>query len=177
MKRKEVIESVMTRFPNALFITSCGLISRDAYSLNENILPLTGSMGMVLPLSVGLALSKPARLVIAVVGDGEYMMGFSVLNNMANIKDSLSNLVHIVIVDGNYQSTGGQKNAWNMEITANMLAQVYKTFFISLDIGNFEYLLNHCEGLSVILAYVAPDSEKSPRIPDEKLKEWKKVIN
>ena len=93
---------------NEFVITSCGMISREVYTIRdrpENFYVM-GSMGTTLGIGIGLALNIDRR-VLVIIGNGEILMNLGTLVLMNKLK--LSNL-RLIILDNNcYQSTGGQK--------------------------------------------------------------------
>ena len=68
-------------------------------------LPLFGSMGMVLPVSLGVAMGTPKQIV-AIEGDGGLLMNLGALATTAAL--SPPNLLLIVADNAGYQTTGGQ---------------------------------------------------------------------
>jgi thiamine pyrophosphate-dependent acetolactate synthase large subunit-like protein len=63
-------------------------------------------MGCAVALALGLAEARPDVHVVAVVGDGELLMGAGSLWSVAGIRPS--NLTVVVLADGEYSITGGQ---------------------------------------------------------------------
>ena len=63
-------------------------------------------MGSALAVAIGVADKRPERRVIAVLGDGESVMGAGSLWSLAGVRPS--NLLAVVLVDGHYTITGGQ---------------------------------------------------------------------
>ena len=65
-----------------------------------------GSMGCSSAIALGVALQKPEQRVLVLDGDGAAMMH---MGNMATIgKYAPKNLLHIILDNGTYESTGGQ---------------------------------------------------------------------
>ena len=69
------------------------------------LLPLLGSLGMVLPLSLGVALGRTGR-VTAVEGDGGLLMCLGSLSTIAS--QAPPNLLCIILDNNGYRTTGGQ---------------------------------------------------------------------
>lgn len=118
--KREAIKEIFRKYvnKNSIVITSCGIISREAYAVVNDkgsrfyrFIPLTGSMGMCMSLSLGLAIAEPDKEIIVIMGDGEYMMGYNALLNIS--KSNVKNFKHFVLVDYEYESTGGQPNAFS----------------------------------------------------------------
>lgn len=168
MIRKKVLEEIMPQFSDALIITSCGHTSREAYAVSNKILPLTGSMGMTAAFSIGLALAKPDKRVITIMGDGDFMMGFSSLLNLSYLKPYLNNLTHIVLVDRLYQSTGNQRNVWN-DFSPTVLEDVYGKVTYCYSMNDLEGV-NWIDELSLVLCNIEVSKDKTAsRISDEEL--------
>lgn len=68
-------------------------------------LPLFGSMGMVLPVAVGIAMGCSNK-VIAIEGDGGLLMNLGGLTTAATLAPA--NLLLVVLDNDGYQTTGGQ---------------------------------------------------------------------
>ena len=70
---------------------------------------MLGSMGLAVPLALGVALAQPDRRVLALEGDGSLLMQLGVLATIANLKPR--NLIVIVWDNAMYQITGSQPTA------------------------------------------------------------------
>jgi thiamine pyrophosphate-dependent acetolactate synthase large subunit-like protein len=67
------------------------------------------TMGGAIPLALGLALAQPEREVLVVSGDGSLLMS---LGSLVTISGSrVTNLSIVVLDNGIYEVTGGQKTA------------------------------------------------------------------
>jgi thiamine pyrophosphate-dependent acetolactate synthase large subunit-like protein len=67
---------------------------------------MLGSMGLALPIALGVALAQPARRVVALEGDGSLLMQLGCLSTIAARRPR--NLIVVVWDNGIYQITGGQ---------------------------------------------------------------------
>ncbi|MGC1563455.1 MAG: thiamine pyrophosphate-dependent enzyme [Bradyrhizobium sp.] len=67
---------------------------------------MLGSMGLALPIALGVALAQPRRRVFALEGDGSLLMQLGCLSTIATLKPK--NLTMIVMDNGIYQITGAQ---------------------------------------------------------------------
>ena len=67
---------------------------------------MLGSMGLALPIALGVALAQPSRRVIGLEGDGSLLMQLGCLATIAMLKPA--NLTMVVFDNGIYQITGGQ---------------------------------------------------------------------
>ena len=70
---------------------------------------MLGSMGLAIPIALGVALAQPKRHVLALEGDGSLLMQLGCLTTVATLKPA--NLTMIVWDNGLYQITGGQPTA------------------------------------------------------------------
>ena len=69
-------------------------------------IPVGGAMGKGSSVALGIALSQPATKVILFDGDGSLLMNLGSLVTIAN--KAPKNLVHFVLDNGVYATTGGQ---------------------------------------------------------------------
>lgn len=65
------------------------------------------TMGGAIPLALGLALAQPQREVLVVSGDGSLLMNLGSLVTV--IGTGVANLTIVVLENGTYEVTGGQK--------------------------------------------------------------------
>jgi thiamine pyrophosphate-dependent acetolactate synthase large subunit-like protein len=68
---------------------------------------MLGSMGLAIPIALGVALAQPRRHVIALEGDGSLLMQLGCLATVAAQKPA--NLTMVIMDNGLYQITGGQR--------------------------------------------------------------------
>lgn len=86
-----------------------GYICRESFSLKdrEANFYMIGSMGLASSIGLGVALCKPDRKVIILDGDGNVLMSMGTLAMIA--AEAPKNLVHVVIDNEVYESTGRQR--------------------------------------------------------------------
>jgi thiamine pyrophosphate-dependent acetolactate synthase large subunit-like protein len=70
---------------------------------------MLGSMGLAVPIALGVAIAQPQRRVIALEGDGSILMQLGCLATVA--ARAPRNLLIVVMDNGTYQITGGQPTA------------------------------------------------------------------
>ena len=70
---------------------------------------MLGSMGLAIPIALGVALAQPGRGIVALEGDGSLLMQLGCLTTVAALGPK--NLVIVVMDNGCYQITGGQPTA------------------------------------------------------------------
>ncbi len=107
MRRIEAIQQIMESVTDELVIATTGMISRELYAVRdrpENFY-ICGSMGCALPIGIGLAMCTDRR-VIVLDGDGAALMSLGSLVLSRFLK--LPNLVHYILDNGTYASTGDQ---------------------------------------------------------------------
>lgn len=108
MTRAQVIARVLARLPDEdLVVAADGAIAREAFSAQDRprTFYMLGSMGQVASIALGLAMTRPER-VVALDGDGNLLMGLGGLALVGGLKPP--NLYHLVLDNGVYATTGGQ---------------------------------------------------------------------
>lgn len=105
---KNAIHSIIDLNPDSLIISSAGYISRLLYEINDNPknFYMMGSMGCTIGFAIGLAMNID-RDVIAIIGDGDAIMGLSSILLTDELK--LDNLTIYILDNNQYKSTGGQR--------------------------------------------------------------------
>lgn len=108
MNATEAVRALLQVKPRALFVSSLGTATSAlrAASGDGPHLYLSGSMGSALAVAIGVADKRPDRTVLAILGDGETLMGAGSLWSLAGIRPR--NLLAVVLADGFYTITGGQ---------------------------------------------------------------------
>ena len=109
MKGTEAVEIVMSLAGDSPVVNANGFIGREAFNVvdRESNFYMIGSMGLASSIGLGVALCKPDKKVIILEGDGNVLMAMGTLAMIA--ASSPKNLVHVVIDNGVYESTGKQK--------------------------------------------------------------------
>ena len=79
---------------------------------------MLGSMGLAVPIALGVALAQPQRKVIALEGDGSILMQVGSLATVAARRQK--NLAIVIMDNGTYQITGGQLTS--TELGADIVA-------------------------------------------------------
>src|SRR5436305_3662416 len=67
---------------------------------------MLGSMGLAIPIALGVALAQPKRKVIALEGDGSLLMQLGALATITTLEPK--NLTMVLMDNGIYQITGSQ---------------------------------------------------------------------
>jgi len=79
---------------------------------------MLGSMGLTIPIALGVALAQPARHVVALEGDGSLLMQLGCLATVAT--RAPRNITIVIWDNGVYQITGAQPTA--SAVTADLVA-------------------------------------------------------
>jgi thiamine pyrophosphate-dependent acetolactate synthase large subunit-like protein len=108
MRRRRFVADLMDRIPDALVVTGLGSPSYDVHAAGARpaTFHLWGAMGAAVPLSLGLALARPERPVVALTSDGEHLMNIGSLAAVAAAAPP--NLTVVVLDNGHYGETGMQ---------------------------------------------------------------------
>lgn len=104
----ESVETVLAAVPRALCVSSLGTATSALRAASDDgpHFYLGGSMGSALSVALGVAEQLPERDVVALLGDGELLMGAGSLWSLAGLAPG--NLLAVVLADGAYSITGGQ---------------------------------------------------------------------
>jgi thiamine pyrophosphate-dependent acetolactate synthase large subunit-like protein len=91
-----------------LIVSSNGNISRQVYHYcPQPQIYLRGSMGLPVPVGLGVALARPEKQILTIVGDGNLLMGLGSLSTTSFVRPS--NLKIIIIDNCAYATTGNQE--------------------------------------------------------------------
>lgn len=108
MNAVDVARTIVDKDPGALLVSSLGTAT-SALRLASDDGPhfyFGGAMGSAAAAALGIANALPRRDVIALVGDGELLMGASTLWSISALAPS--NFLLVTLADGHYSITGGQ---------------------------------------------------------------------
>jgi len=102
---KKILEHVRD---GDLVVSTTGMISRELFALNDRPgnFYMLGSMGLASALGLGLAIQSPQKRIFVLEGDGSALMRLGTLPLIAS--EQVPNLVHIILDNEAYESTGGQ---------------------------------------------------------------------
>jgi phosphonopyruvate decarboxylase len=107
-QRQAILAAIRAACGEDLLVATTGFTGRELFALGDtpNQLYMVGSMGCAVSLALGLAIARPDRRVIAVDGDGAALMRLGALTTVG--AERPANLVHVLIDNGQHESTGGQ---------------------------------------------------------------------
>src|SRR3954454_17331267 len=108
MNPTSIVRAVLAAAPDALFVSSLGTPTSALRAASDDgpHLYMGGSMGTALAAAIGVAEKRQSRDVVALLGDGEALMGAGSFWSLAGIAPP--NLLAVVLIDGHYTITGGQ---------------------------------------------------------------------
>ena len=109
MPRYDAIARILAHVDDAdLVLSTTGMISREVFTADDRPgnFYMLGSMGLLSSLGLGLAMLAPQRRVWVLDGDGGTLMNLGALPLIATA--SPPNLIHIILDNEAYESTGGQ---------------------------------------------------------------------
>lgn len=109
MDPTQAVRALLRVAPDALYVSSLGTATSALRAASDDgpHLYLSGSMGSGLAVAIGVAEKRPERRVVAILGDGETLMGAGSLWSLAGIRPR--NLLVAVLADDYYSITGGQR--------------------------------------------------------------------
>lgn len=123
LTRLEALAAIARAFPTEPLVVALGTMVREMLLVTgrqPNHLYVLDAMGLVPAIVLGVALSPNARTherVVGIEGDGGLLMGFSTLATIGSMRPE--NLILIVLDNGQYASTGGQRTAASsLDLTA-----------------------------------------------------------
>ncbi len=109
MRAADVAVAIVETLPGALCVSSLGTATSALRSASQDgpHFYFGAAMGSALAGAMGVAEAVRARLVVALLGDGELLMGASALWSVSAYRPT--NLIAVVLSDGMYGITGGQQ--------------------------------------------------------------------
>jgi len=109
LTRASAVATLLDRVGHSLLVTTTGYLSRQAYHERDRdrTFYMQGSMGHASALGIGLAQARPDEPVVVLDGDGALLMHLGTGSTVGALKPA--NLVHVVIDNGCYESTGAQR--------------------------------------------------------------------
>ena len=109
IERYKAIEKILEHVSASdLVLSTTGMISREVFLTKDRPqnFYMIGSMGLLSSFGLGLALLTPQQRVFVLEGDGSALMSLGTVPLIAT--EQPSNLVHIVLDNESYESTGAQ---------------------------------------------------------------------
>ena len=138
--RYQVVRKIISRIPKEdVLITTTGMISREAFDIHDrpNNFYMLGSMGLLSAFGLGLALRFPDKRIWIIEGDRSMLMSLGTLPLIAS--ESPRNIVHFILDNESYQSTGGQPSiSSNISLEQLAISSGYPKVAKATDLENLE---------------------------------------
>ena len=131
------------------------MISRELFTLNdrEGNFYMIGSMGLASAVGLGLAIQSPDKRVFVLEGDGSALMSLGTMPLIA--AEAPPNLIHIILDNEAYESTGGQPSisskfnlaesaitmGYPLATTANDIAELRLAMETATDVGSLSLVM------------------------------------
>ena len=165
MKGTEAFKEIIPLLTDEPVIHANGFICRESFNQKdrEGNFYMIGSMGLASSIGLGVAMCRPNQKTIILDGDGNVLMSMGTLAMIASAAPK--NLLHIVLDNEVYESTGKQRSL-SKSIALDQVAQgagyphVKKVTKKEEIKPAFEELMGK-SGLSFLLIKVEPAFEKS----------------
>ncbi|MCU1348834.1 MAG: putative phosphonopyruvate decarboxylase or sulfopyruvate decarboxylase, beta subunit [Acidobacteria bacterium] len=171
MRRCEAIARIIASLDDELIVTANGWISREACVAGDRPgnFYMLGSMGLAAPIGLGLALAQPGRRIIVLDGDGNLLMALGVLAMIGDARPG--NLVHVVLDNELYGSTGGQRSL-SAKVALDELARTagYARVVRVTEARELDMALDAAAGAGPVFMLVKVAKEAggtAPRVPHE----------
>jgi thiamine pyrophosphate-dependent acetolactate synthase large subunit-like protein len=105
---RDAIAKLLSAVKDEYIVCANGFISRDTFNAKDRSrnFYMLGSIGQASSIGLGLAVSDPEKKVVVFDGDGNLLMNLGILAMIAKLGPK--NLVHVVLDNECYDSTGGQ---------------------------------------------------------------------
>jgi thiamine pyrophosphate-dependent acetolactate synthase large subunit-like protein len=103
---------------------------------------MLASMGLAVPISLGVAIAQPDRRVIALEGDGSILMQVGALGTVAAMRQK--NLAIVIFDNGVFQLTGSQRTltSYGSDVVAMAKGAGIRQSFWAIDETHFETLMD-----------------------------------
>jgi len=113
MKGTEAFEEIIPLLKDEPVIHANGYICRESFNIKdrEGNFYMIGSMGLASSIGLGVAINRPDQKTIIIDGDGNVLMSMGTLAMIAAAAPK--NLLHVVIDNEAYDSTGNQRSLSN----------------------------------------------------------------
>lgn len=177
-RRMEALGSIVENAgQDAALLAATGKTGRELCELadSERNFYMLGSMGCLGSLALGVALARPSAKVVAIDGDGALLMRLGALAMIAQSRPA--NLLHVVLDNGSYDSTGGQPTlSPGVDIAGAAAALGYPRAFSCDGLDEFGGRLRDWSregGLTLLHLRIAPGSKEPlgrPRRAPEELR-------
>jgi thiamine pyrophosphate-dependent acetolactate synthase large subunit-like protein len=164
MTRHEALQHILTHLPDAdLALFTTGMISREAFNIRDRAgnFYMIGSMGLLNALGLGLALQSPSRTIWVIEGDGSALMSLGTFPLIATCRPR--NLIHVVLDNEAYESTGGQPTiSSTVDLAALAKAAGYARVWRVSDTVSLQEALQEATDAKVLTFILAKVTGRAP---------------
>jgi phosphonopyruvate decarboxylase len=182
--RMAAMERMLSVLPDsAAIIATTGFTGRELFTLEDRPQHLyqVGSMGCAAPMGLGVALNTDKRVVV-IDGDGAAMMKLGALATVGAYAPN--NLLHIVMDNAAYESTGGQPTvSASVDFAGVAAACGYKEAFTCDSLSGLEKIISETASrpgphlVHMVIKAGHPDTLGRPTIkPPEVARRFKDFI-
>jgi len=176
--RFEILKLVAPQLEGRLVVCNLGIPSKELYSLRHqpSNFYMLGSMGMVTPIGLGVALSSQ-REVVVIDGDGSLLMNPGTLAVVAATVPK--NLTLLAIDNGVYGSTGSQLTHAASCVDLEQVARGFGVANTLKTTGGADLIAAlgaRGAGPTFIHALAVPGNEQVPNIPLDHLENKRQVM-
>jgi sulfopyruvate decarboxylase subunit beta len=177
LTRYDIIKLIAPYLDGKVVVSNLGWPSKELYAIKHqpSNFYMLGSMGMVTPIGLGIALSSKKEVVV-IDGDGSLLMNPGTLATAAFA--SPRNLTIIAIDNGAYGSTGNQPTLAASCVDLEQVAQGFgfrNTVKVAGEKELVEVMKRPREGLTFIHVLAVPGNKDVPNIPVHHLEIKKQV--
>ncbi|HSA79147.1 MAG TPA: sulfopyruvate decarboxylase subunit beta [Nitrospirota bacterium] len=175
--RYEVLKLIASNLDRKVVVSNLGWPSKELYAINHqpSNFYMLGSMGMVTPIGLGIALTS-SKEIIVIDGDGSLLMNPGSLATAAFAAPR--NLTIIAIDNGAYGSTGNQPTLAGTCVDLEYVAQgfgIRNTIKVASEEQIVEVMKKPRSGLTFIHILAIPGNRDVPNIPLHHLEIKKRV--
>jgi sulfopyruvate decarboxylase subunit beta len=167
LTRFEILSSIAPYLDSKVVVCNLGIPSKELYFIKDqpSNFYMLGSMGMVTPIGLGIALTSDKEVVV-IDGDGSILMNPGTLATAAS--RSPKNLTVIAIDNSSYGSTGDQPTLTGSCVNLESLARgfgVRDTYKMSRKKELVNSLKHSHDGMRFIHVLAVPGNRNVPNIP------------
>jgi sulfopyruvate decarboxylase subunit beta len=177
LTRYDVIKLVAPYLEGKVVVSNLGWPSKELYAVKHqpSNFYMLGSMGMVTPIGLGIALTS-SKDVIVIDGDGSLLMNPGTLATAASLAPK--NLTVLAIDNGAYGSTGNQPTLASSCVDLEQVARGFgfrETAKVSTEKEITEIMKQQRKGPAFIHVLAIPGNKDVPNIPVHHLEIKKQV--
>jgi sulfopyruvate decarboxylase len=165
--RYDIIKIIAPYLEGKVVVSNLGWPSKELYAIKQqpSNFYMLGSMGMVTPIGLGIALTSKKEVVV-IDGDGSLLMNPGTLATAASV--SPRNLTIVAIDNGAYGSTGNQPTLAGSCVDLEQVARGFGLRNTVTVVGErelVEVMKRPREGLTFIHVLAVPGNKDVPNIP------------